>query len=67
MPKQRINNMTTEEIVIVGAGDSGRNAVSFAKDINDYAEADDLPPQWETLGIIDDDTPDMTFLRQVGV
>ena len=51
MPKQWINNTTTEKIVIVGAGGFGRNVVSFIKDINDYAAANGLPPQWEILGL----------------
>ncbi|MDC7116341.1 NeuD/PglB/VioB family sugar acetyltransferase [Corynebacterium amycolatum] len=67
MPKQWINNTTTEKIVIVGAGGFGRNVVSFIKDINDYAAANGLPAQWEILGIIDDGTPDMTFFHKMGV
>lgn len=67
MPNPWINSEKTEKIVIIGAGGFGRNVVSFISDINAYAQANGLPPQWEILGIIDDGTPDMTYFHKMGV
>ncbi|MDO5030315.1 MAG: NeuD/PglB/VioB family sugar acetyltransferase [Corynebacterium sp.] len=67
MPNPWINSEKTEKIVIIGAGGFGRNVVSFINDINAYAQANGLPPQWEILGIIDDGTPDMTYFHKMGV
>ncbi|KAA9222764.1 MULTISPECIES: NeuD/PglB/VioB family sugar acetyltransferase [Corynebacterium] len=67
MPKQWINNTTTEKIVIVGAGGFGREVASHIRDINDYAVENGLPQQWEILGLIDDGTPDMTYFHKLGI
>lgn len=66
MPKQWINNTTTEKIVIVGAGGFGREVASHIRDINDYAVENGMPKQWEILGFIDDGTPDSELCHRFG-
>lgn len=67
MPNPWINNEKTEKIVIIGAGGFGREVVSHIRDINAYAEANGLPPQWEILGFIDDGTPDVELCHRFGL